>query len=466
MSHFNLKRRMFLRGAAGVCLGLPALDVSTAQESPGGFALFVCHSNGVAQLDPSRDGEGETFWPREVGPLTSEILNAQQEERTTGMFADHADKLILVRGTRHPFGSEGCAHQSAENQLLSAAKIRGEGHSSLSEGETVDNRIARELNPDGREPLTLRASARPHDGTKFDQPGFISYSGPGRPRSAEPSPLRAYQRLVGLVDNNATGSEVQRFQLQRKSVNDILREQISSLMQQPALSGEDKQRLEQHFDSVREIEVTIQSVLSAESLTRMEAVNENFLAESNHLEAIRLQMDLLLFAVNSGYTRTGTLKIGDRIDTHRWVIDGERLPSFHQISHRIFGDGRQGADIPDAYGLHRKVDRVHAAEFKRMLDNLASINTPTGPLIDQGYTVWTNQLATGWHGTRNLPWVIAGSAKGFLKTGQFVDIGNQPTNPLLSTFVSAAGVRTQGGELVEDFGDASLTPGLVSEIIA
>ena len=467
MNHFDLKRRVFLRSAAGICLGLPLLDVSSAQaQNKGGFSLFVVNANGVAQRDGSRKGEVETWWPRELGTLTRENMLAQQGERTTAELADHAERLILVTGTRHPLSSQGCAHQSAENQLLSAATIQGRGHSSLANGETVDNRVARELNPEGREPLTLRASFQPHDGRGFDQPGFISYSGPGQPRAAEPSPARAYQRIVGVANEGAGATELQRLQLQRKSINDVLREQITELRGAQALSQADRQRLEQHFDNVRDVEVTIQNVFPAEGIERMRVVDAEPLAMSNHLEAIRLHMDLLVFAVNSGYTRAGSLKIGDRIDVHRWELDGERLPPFHQISHRIFGDGRNGDVIPDAYALHQKVDLAHVAEVKRMLDNLAAINTPTGPLIDEGYTVWTNQLATGWHGTRNLPWVVAGRAGGFFKSGQFIDAGNVPTNKLLSTFVSAAGVRTVGGDLVEDFGDAALSPGVMGEMIA
>jgi hypothetical protein len=39
---------------------------------------------------------------------------------------------------------------------------------------------------------------------------------------------------------------------------------------------------------------------------------------------------------------------------------------------------------------------------------LSAYDTPTGPLLDQGVAIWTNQCATGAHSFSNVPWVLAG----------------------------------------------------------
>lgn len=67
-----------------------------------------------------------------------------------------------------------------------------------------------------------------------------------------------------------------------------------------------------------------------------------------------------------------------------------------------------------------------------------------------------------------MPWLLAGSAGGFLKTGQFLDVSAQKyqTNRTLNTLVSAAGVRKAGGAPVDDFGDASLAGGVLDELHA
>jgi len=466
IKHSKMSRRWFLRGMGGVTLGLPLLDASHATgQDPAAlkFALFVVGANGVAMEDSSREGEVEMFWPTATGPLTTESLRAEdtQYSRTLGLLADYAPRLLLVRGVDQPYGSAGCDHQSGDNMCLTAAKISGGGNSSLAMGESIDNRIARERNPSGREPVTLRAGWRPNDATGYDNPGFISYVGDRQPRAAEPSPLRAYQRMVGM--GSTSEPDISK---QRASINDLLRSQINDLMASPALSSDDRQRLQQHFDTIHDIEVaTTVAVLEQELQDEMAAVDNDMLGMDNHPQLIRLQMALLAFAVASGYSLTGTLKIGDRIDSNEWVVDGTKLPQFHMISHRNMSDASGGAIIPDAFELHRKVDRIHAADFLYLCDRLASIDTPTGPLIDQGYTVWTNQMSTGWHRHDNQPFAIVGSGGGYLKVGQYVDAGGVTLRPMLNTLLSAAGVTGADGGPVTDFGEQSLPGGLISEII-
>jgi hypothetical protein len=465
----TLSRRWFLKGAGGLTLGLPLLDASQAKSAtppPLRFALFVVGANGVAMEDAGR-GEPETFWPTATGPLTTASLQADdtQNGRTLGLLAPHASRLLLVRGVNQPYGSAGCDHQSGDNMCLTSARIFGTGNSSLSMGESIDNRIARERNLPGREPVTLRAGWRPNDGTGYDNPGFISYVGERQPRAAEPSPLRAYQRMVGISDgNSATASNLP---LQRASVNDLLRAQITSLMGSPALSTDDRQRLQQHFDTIRDMEVVMATTELEQGLVdNMALVDSNVLSMDNHQSVVQLQLSLLAFAVTSGYSVTGTLKVGDRIDSQQWTVDGVRLPQFHMISHRNLSDSSGGAIIPDATELHRKIDRIHAADFLFLCERLASVETPTGPLLDQGYVVWTNQLSTGWHRHDNQPFAIVGSGGGYLKVGQYVDAGGVTLNLMLNTLLNAAGVKASNGGPVEDFGEQTLPQGQIAAIIA
>jgi hypothetical protein len=467
----TLSRRHFLRGAGGITLGLPLLDAFTintaAAASPERFALFVVGANGVAMADPSR-GEPEKFWPSRTGPLTAESLRADdlQNQRTVGMFADYASRLLVVRGVDQPYGSAGCDHQSGDNMCLTSARIIGGGNSSLAGGESIDNRIARTRNPAGREPLTLRAGWRPDNGTGFDNAGFLSFRGPSNPRAAEKSPLKAYQRIIGAVGSGDQGKQ-DAIDLRRNSINDVLRAQIKELMANPALSAADRQRLEQHLDAVRDLETTATQIALDEALqAEMNEVERNVLAMENHPKVIRCHLALLAFAVSSGYSLTGTLKVGDRIDSHQWTINGKQQPQFHMISHRNLSDAEFGAAIPNAVELHRQIDRIHASHFLYLCDLLRDIDTPSGPLIDQGYAVWTNQIATGWHRHDNQPFVIVGNAGGYLKTGQYVDAGGVKLNKMLNTLLTAAGVTGSGGGPVTDFGDPSLPGGLIPSIIA
>src|SRR5690606_12123758 len=92
------------------------------------------------------------------GPLDSASL-AAMSDRATSELAPHADKLLLVKGLRFAFPGNGCGHSGGGNQCLTAARVSDDpaGNLSLAMGESIDNRIAAELNTDGTEPLTLYA---------------------------------------------------------------------------------------------------------------------------------------------------------------------------------------------------------------------------------------------------------------------------------------------------------------------
>src|SRR5205823_4096142 len=112
------------------------------------------------------------------------------------------------------------------------------------------------------------------------------------------------------------------------------------------------------------------------------------------------------------------------------------LPRFHWISHRIYSDGADGAPIPQAVELHAQVDRLQMQLYRYLLDKLDAISSPVAghTLLDESLAIWTNDLSAGPpHGGTNVPWLLAGSAGGALRTGQFVDLGGVTTNKMLNT---------------------------------
>jgi hypothetical protein len=199
-------------------------------------------------------------------------------------------------------------------------------------------------------------------------------------------------------------------------------------------------------------------------------------SNTTRLQVERMQMDLIAFAFASGYAYVGFLQIGDGTDGMTYTVDGVTLPRFHLISHRASSDGTIGdGTMPDAVNQHHKIDRVHMRQLKYFLDKLASYQTPEGNLLDVGYVLWANQCGTGNHNFHNIPFIVAGRARGFWKTGQYASArggtgagsaGNVTNNKLLNTCINASGVRKPDGALVDDFGDASLAKGVLTALIA
>src|SRR5690606_6692117 len=146
--------------------------------------------------------------------------------------------------------------------------------------------------------------------------------------------------------------------------------------------------------------------------------------------------------------------IGNGNDQTQYVVDGQIMERYHHISHRVRSDGADGDPIPDAELLHHKIDKKFAGYFEYLLERLSSVQTPTGTLLDDGVSAWFNDLASGPpHGSKPVPWVLAGGAAGKLHTGQYIS-GDFTINKMLNTIGAAVGMTNAEGAPLDDFGDA------------
>jgi hypothetical protein len=484
----KMNRRLVLRGAGGLMLGLPLLDAfmprsaaaQSAMRSP--FVILVVNDNGVVQAGVTLSGsaEKERFWPSSLGPLTKAGLLADKATRSMGELSDYAEQLLVVKGVNLPYGSTGCSHSAADAQILTSAKITGGSTNCLATGLSVDTAIAKAKNPPGRDPLVLHAGMFSPGGTGFDIPGYVSYVAPNQPRAYIDSPYKAYQTIVGAVGTtagNPADAEAERLRAARsKSINDLLRPQIQALLARTDLSASDRTRLDQHLTAIRDLEVktaTTTLTIPDADVASMKTIDAKPYDQASYEQRIKLNMELMAFSAAADYSRVAVLKIGDRIDDHQFTINGQKF-KFHDASHRAVNNGED---------LHHACDRLFAGHFKYLLDLLSSYDTPTGPLLNQGVAIWTNQCATGAHSFSNVPWVLAGTANGFFKKGEFIQVGDgempggrqdgtagdasiSGINKMLNTLLTAAGVTKAGGAPTDDFGEPTLPKGIFSQLLA
>ena len=459
-----MTRRHFLRGVAGVVVGLPFLEGLSPRRAGAGqpsskFAVFVRQGNGVQQATAS--GEPERFWPSFApGPFTPEAL-AADTGRALSELADHAKDLTIVRGLRFNDPANACFHSGGGNQVLTAASVglKDKCNSTLAEGQSIDNLIQNQLAGDGNEPLTLIC------GAKSDQVNeVLSYRGPLDIRGAERNPYNAYLNLFGV--STLTPTEQMLMRARRQSVNDLVRAEMQSLLARKDLSRTDRTRLDRHFASIRELEIGVGcAAASPDGAARLEA-GASILADDTQIDAVvKLHMDVIVMAIACGARRAATLQIGSGPDGNRYTIDGVQLVDFHGISHR--------AASPDPVLLHSKIDRKILGLFRYLLDQLATHTTAQGTtLLDEGVAVYVNDLATGDHSYDNVPYLLVGSAGGSLKTGLYVDAGDVPNkvfatnNKILNTIGAAVGCKNSAGEPFDDFGDPTLEKGMIDAIFA
>jgi hypothetical protein len=487
---FIVNRRLMLKGTGGFMLGLPMLETfmsgsaqaQTATRSP--FVLIVVSDNGVVQSGVTLGGqaEPERFWPSAPGALTKEKMMTEKATRSTGELADYAEKLLIVKGINLPYNSTGCSHSAADAQILTAAKITSGSTNCKAQGISIDTAIAKAKNPPGRDPLVMHAGMFSPGGTGFDIPGYVSYVTAQQARVYIDSPYKAYQTIIGAIGNGSTATSAEATALMQraarsKSINDILRPQIQTLLARKDLSQSDRARLDQHLTAIRDIEAkvtpTTTITIPDADVATMKTLDPKPYDQGTRDQAVRLFMELMAFSAAADYSRVAVLKIGDRIDDHVYNINGQSL-KFHDASHR------QGANSVD---FHHAVDRLILGHYKYFLDTLSKYGTPAGSLFDQGVAIWTNQCATGAHSFSNIPWIQAGTANGFYKKGQYVVVGTgqQPggsqdgkggdasvsgINKMLNTVLTAAGVTKAGGAPTDDFGEPTLPKGIFSDLLA
>jgi hypothetical protein len=152
------------------------------------------------------------------------------------------------------------------------------------------------------------------------------------------------------------------------------------------------------------------------------------------------------------------------------LATGALMENFHYLSHRRLSHGSDGTIISDSDIQHHYVDRHFARTFRHLLDRLSEYPMPSGgTLLDCGMAIYFNDLGNGpAHSRMNCPFIIAGSAGGFLRQGVYVQAsGGSGVNhaQLLNTIGTAVGLRNGEGPL-DNFGDSSLPRGILPELLA
>jgi hypothetical protein len=464
----RIGRRLFLRGAAGAVVGLPLLESmfakgASAQAMSHRYAIFMRQANGVQQALGA--DEPDRFWPTKLGALTTASMKADGDQ-TVNVLADFASKLLLVRGVEmKQLSDAGCGHSQGGLLCLTAARANGKNiEKALATGESIDNRIVRELSGAGKDPLTLRAGAR--SGYLDD---VLSYRGSGDRRVAESNPYNAYKALFGMT--TPVGGDDKQGK-RRKSVNDLVRAEMARLLSNDKLSKDDRYRLEQHQQAIRDVEVAMQCQLAPEMLDPLSRVTtKQSESDATIVETARLQCMVIALAMSCGRSHAATLQIGNGNDATQYTVNGVKYERFHHISHRINSDGSEGTAITNAAMKHHDIDKLFASMFKTLLTSLSQYKTPTGTLLDEGVSVWLNDLSNGPpHSTQNMPYVCAGSCGGALKQGVYVDAGDAATkkfvthNKFLNTIGAVVGCKNAAGAGLDDFGDSALAKGQIPQM--
>lgn len=461
-----LNRRAFLRGAAGVTVGLPLLQSIgggplQAQEAQPQKRFLSFHSSSGVDTD--------RFWPQ-IGALTA----ASFAGRGTEALAPYASRILIPRGVHgYPVGTW-TGHSEGTCQALTAAT-----HSdSTAQSASIDQVIAKALNPAGREALVLRPGGRDLGVAGFNS---ISYRASGQRAESESNPYRTYRALMGMAPvanpNPAmapTDEAAQRLFKKRQSVVDLVRAEFEEL-RRIDLSQSDKEKLDMHFQLVRDVEVgmvdnpaVVSCAFDATTVGELEAIDANNVESNANFPAMaRLFVKLVGLALACQYTKSAVLQWGAAVagsPTYKW--DGmDHNYRHHPLSHGTTEDFNE-AKVDGYKDMLFAIDRWNVGEFVKLLALLDGYKEAGGrTLLDNTVVLYTNEFSHGeGHTTGDLPIIIAGGAGAFqvgqsiLLSGSKADIAgvtgtNGQSHRMLCTVLNAVGVPTQqwngGAELSE-----------------
>ncbi|MDX1947806.1 MAG: DUF1552 domain-containing protein [Pirellulaceae bacterium] len=383
-----LPRRAFLRGT-GVCLALPLLDAMrpayAAESSAAIPRRMVAIETNMGILPqyffPDKSGKDYT-----ASPYLSRL-------------AKHRDQLTVFSGVSLP-GVTG-AH-AAEKCFLTGTPHPERG--GFRNWVSLDQFAAEQVGNQTRYPSLVLAMS--------NEGQTLSFTRSGAPIPAERSPKKTFQKLFVQGKPEEVAANVEAYK-QGRSMLDFVGEQSKRL--QRSLGPADRQRIDQYFSSVRELEQRLKSSEAWEYKPKpqVEAKPPEDIEDGKQfVNKTRLMLDVMKLALETDSTRIISLFI----DT---VI-------IHNITHH--------GNRPEALDELRGHEEQQFDALNEFLTALANSQEDGQSLLDRTMVLYgTCMGSANSHSNVNLPVLLAG---GGFKHGQHLAFDTKNNYPLSNLYLS------------------------------
>jgi hypothetical protein len=268
----------------------------------------------------------------------------------------------------------------------------------------------------------------------------LSWSSPNTPVPAEFNPRSAFERLFGA---GAPGQRVQNYQNRQQaeqSVLDFVMDDARAMQRQ--LTGNDRDKLDQYFTSVREVEARIQRAAQFGATADPAIVTPDGVP-SDQTEYVEIMYELMALAFQTDSTRVATLCLahdGDnRSFSHIGIPEGH-----HDLSHH--------ENNADRIAKVAKIDFWYAQKFSGFLKKLQGLKDVDGQsVLHNSMIVYGGGNSDGnRHTHTNLPIVLAGNGGGLLSPANYSKFGSVPACNLFLSMADRMGI--QG---LDRFGDST-----------
>ena len=415
MPVYTINRRQFIISASGYVLSIPFLPslvraANVAENIPQRFiSLRTLYGQPPQIFYPGRPGtklsDNIYFQSFQQGQTISPVLNSN--------FSSIAHKLSVLRGIDYSNNGHN------DEQMLTDGLIREDDSETASSkwSNSLDEVLARSsvIYPSTPQQRILRLE--PSTSVKYGpKRGYSFWNGIEQPYDRIMPDL--FKKLFPKSNNTQAEEDLQK-QKQLKAV-DIAKDAYDKLKNSRKIGSTDKQRLEQYYDELNELENKINSV-TAKSCN----IPDSHTPVGNAFEAYDLGIDIIILALSCDMTRVISMSA-----PYFGALPGENGSSFHGISHWKYtgsalpdeGFGVEKLITPPGSDLENKFKRMFswtgdtAAKLMTRMDSITESNGKT--MLDNSLVYWGNEKggASG-HSNYSPPIVVGGTLNGRVKPG-------------------------------------------------
>lgn len=467
MNPLRFSRRNLLRGGLAATAAVPLLNASRALSGNGAppTRFVVIHTpNGTRNA---------LFWP--TGTEKNFTLN-----QITKPLEPYKDKLVFLKGIKLNDslqngalgGTLGSEHARGTGGMLTARPLNagkdfvsfGNTTSGWGSGQSLDQYLATKLAPPTKfKSLQLGVHVR-----DTEVRARISYTASNQPVPPREDPKDVFATLFGTgsgtspTTSGMTDPAVARVWAQRKSVLDSSISETQRLMS--LVGADDRVKLDAHLTAMRDVEQRLVGAPDAgNGAGPGNACSPPTLAaadlgiDDQYLQAGKNQMDLAAAALACDQTRILTLQWSYSESEHLFqflkVNNAAVNGNHHAISHDFASSGTN-------YLAYNAIQTWYAEQVGYFLGKLDSYQEGERTLLDNTILLWATEIGESTqHDLTLMPYVLAGSAGGAIRTGRYLDFASarKDNNQLLVSIAHAMGASD-----LDTFGDASGAKGPLS----
>jgi hypothetical protein len=342
-------------------------------------------------------------------------------------------------------------HATSNAAFLSAAKAKWTESTDYYLGTTADQIAAQQIGKQTVLPSLelsmdlLQTVGQCDNGYACVYQNNLSWSSPTTPLPSEAHPRIVFERLFG---EGGTAADRRAALKRRASLLDFVRDDISRL--QNTLGADDRRRVGQYLDSIREVERRIQKAENDAGDDQLPDLDRPVGVPASYADHAKLMFDLQALAMQGDVTRVITFQLARETSTRTYPEIGVSDPH-HPLTHH-------GND-PEKIARMAKINAFHVSLFAYYIDKLKSTPDGDGTLLDHSVVLYGSGMGNpNVHDHVNLPTIVAGGGAGRMKGGRHIKYAEPtPLANLHLTLLEKVGVR------LDAFADSK---GKIDELLA